>query len=326
MDYSKAFDLVDHTILVEKFKSLGVPAVLVRWLCGFLSDHQQRVKIGQEISDWLTLKGAMPQGSWLGPLCFLVHISDLTSPLHLHKYIDDTSMSEVIDDLSRSQMQKAANDMLKWSELNNMKLNGKKTKEMIINFSRSQSDIPALSIDHIPLERVANFKLLGIWLANNLSWDKHMDVTLKKTSTRIYFLKQLKRGGLSAEDLTTFYITIVRPVMEYACQVWHSGLTKGQADALEAVQKRAMRIIFPDKNYNCALVDAGLPPLAERRAALCKKLFNAICEESNSLNYLVPKPRDTGYKTRNGHKFPVPRIKNERFKSSFIIHSLLNYQ
>ena len=74
LDYSKAFDLVDHTLLIDKFHRLGVPEILTRWLSGFLRDRRQRVKLGQDVSEWLTLKGGMPQGSWLGPLCFILFI------------------------------------------------------------------------------------------------------------------------------------------------------------------------------------------------------------------------------------------------------------
>ena len=66
LDYSKAFDLVDHNILVEKFASLGIHEILLRWLHAFLSDRQQRVKLGQDVSDWLSMQAAMPQGSYLG--------------------------------------------------------------------------------------------------------------------------------------------------------------------------------------------------------------------------------------------------------------------
>ena len=70
LDYSKAFDLVDHTLLIEKFKNLGVPNILLRWLCNYLCDRKQRVRIGKEISSWLSLNGSMPQGSLLGPPVF----------------------------------------------------------------------------------------------------------------------------------------------------------------------------------------------------------------------------------------------------------------
>ena len=67
LDYRKAFDHVDHTVLVTKCKTYNLPNFIIRWLCAFLSDRSQRVRLGQELSDWVNLKGSVPQGSWPGP-------------------------------------------------------------------------------------------------------------------------------------------------------------------------------------------------------------------------------------------------------------------
>ena len=75
LDYRKAFDYVDHTVLVTKCKSYILPNFIIRWLCAFLSDRSQKVRLGQELSDCVSLKGSVPQGSWLGrrsapPMCY----------------------------------------------------------------------------------------------------------------------------------------------------------------------------------------------------------------------------------------------------------------
>jgi len=70
VDFSKAFDHVDHNVLIDKMVALGLPDVIVRWMCAFLRDRRQRVKIGNVLSDWLQLAAGMPQGSCLGPLTF----------------------------------------------------------------------------------------------------------------------------------------------------------------------------------------------------------------------------------------------------------------
>ena len=72
LDYRKAFDLVDHNILIEKFASFRIHEILLRWLHAFLSDRQQRLKLDQDVSDWLSMQAAMPQGAYLGPLSFVV--------------------------------------------------------------------------------------------------------------------------------------------------------------------------------------------------------------------------------------------------------------
>ncbi len=76
LDYSKAFDLVDHNILVKKLYSYDVPDILVHWIGSFLSDRSQRVRIDQELSDWLDVNGSVLQGSWLAPLRFVIMIND----------------------------------------------------------------------------------------------------------------------------------------------------------------------------------------------------------------------------------------------------------
>ena len=72
VEFRKAFDSVNQAILLDRFREFGVHPLLISWLHSFLHERQQRVKIGDEVPSWLTMKGAVPQGSWLGPLCFIV--------------------------------------------------------------------------------------------------------------------------------------------------------------------------------------------------------------------------------------------------------------
>ena len=91
MDYAKAFDHVDHSTVVRKLINLVVPDFLIRWICSFLTDRQQRVKLRDVLSSWVQLSGSMPQGSLLGPLTFIVLIDDLNTDCMIHKFVDDQS-------------------------------------------------------------------------------------------------------------------------------------------------------------------------------------------------------------------------------------------
>jgi len=95
IDFAKAFDYVDHNVVVNKLVSLGLPDIIVRWICAFLRERRQRVKIGNVLSDWLQLSAGMPQGSYLGPLTFVILIDSLQPGCLSHKYVDDTMMTEV---------------------------------------------------------------------------------------------------------------------------------------------------------------------------------------------------------------------------------------
>ena len=180
----------------------------------------------------------MPQGSWLGPLAFLVFIDDLSTGCPAHKYVDDTTLSELV------QLKHLVTHISTYMALanavhNGMELNISKTKEMILG-QLAVTNLPLLSISSHTIDRVTLFKLLGVHTVWSLSWSIHIDHIVKKATTRLYFLKQLKRTGLSSSHLLHFYITVIRPVLEYCAPVWHYALTKAQSESLEAVQKRTI--------------------------------------------------------------------------------------
>jgi hypothetical protein len=163
LDYAKAFDHVDHCIVITKLQALGVPTVLTRWISSFLFDRHQRVKISDIFSDWITLSGGMPQGAWLGPLIFIILINDLSAECLMHKFLDDTTLSEVVPKGQPSAMQLYVARVAEWSLLNHMNINFNKTKEMVIG-TLSNSPPPVISINNNTIQRVTNFKLLGVTL------------------------------------------------------------------------------------------------------------------------------------------------------------------
>ena len=132
VDYAKAFDHVDHPTVMTKLSAIGVPPIVLRWLHSFLTDRQQRVMINGIFSDWASPNGGMPQGTWLGPYVFLTLINDLSSAMDLHKFVDDCTLSEIVDKHETSAMQREMDSLVKWSETNHMNINGKKTKEMLL--------------------------------------------------------------------------------------------------------------------------------------------------------------------------------------------------
>ena len=109
-----------------------------------------------------------------------------------------------------------------------------------------------------------------------------------KASKRLYMLYQLKRAGISQHDMVIVYISIARPVLEYACPVWHTNLPIYLSDSIEMIQKRALRSIFPGESYHVILNRTGLCTLKERKYVLCKKYFRNMQMNSHKLNHLLP--------------------------------------
>jgi len=133
VDFSKAFDHVDHNILVAKLVALSLFDVIVRWMCAFLRDRRQRVKIGDVISDWLHLTAEMPQGSYLGPLTFVILIDALRPGCLTHKYVNGTTMNEILDKSAVSSMQLFVDELVQRATETSMIVNGRQTKKILID-------------------------------------------------------------------------------------------------------------------------------------------------------------------------------------------------
>ena len=102
--------------------------------------------------------------------------------------------------------------------------------------------------------------------ANDLKWLQHVDAISSKVSSKLYFLKQLKRSGAGPDDLLYFYVMAIRPVLEYACPALEPHCCSDRA--LESLQRRVMRIIFPDNDYLMSLIFASVDTLETRREQL----------------------------------------------------------
>ena len=130
----------------------------------------------------------------------------------------------------------------------------------------------------------------------------------------------MARIGIDSTAIVTVYCSIVRPILEYASPVWHCGLTQGQSDDLENVQKRCLKMIFPDLSYADALGIAGIEKLSERRERAVISLFKEIKHPSHILNNLLPfKPAESGGAVRrDDYPYRLPVAKTCRRACSFI--------
>ena len=139
---------------------------------------------------------------------------------------------------------------------------------MLISFKRNPLQTQPLLVNNKAIERVTNFKILGVWLSDTLSWSYHVHHMTSRASLRLYYIRQLGRSSLSRDDLLVYYKTMVRPILEYACPVCHAGLASGESDLLEQIQKRAIRSIYPDSRNIDALESEHI-----RRERLSKLFF-----------------------------------------------------
>jgi len=118
--------------------------------------------------------------------------------------------------------------LVQWTQHNTMAINTNKTKQLIISFSKKVNitDIPLLCINGSEIDRVTTFKLLGMIISSDLSWDSHVTYILHEIAKRMYCINYLVRSGVPTFDILCVYCSVIRSVLEYACAVWHPGLTK----------------------------------------------------------------------------------------------------
>ena len=237
-DYKKAFDLIDHHILVTKLHTLDIPPEIINWVSDFLTNRQQRVKLASDCySEWAAVPAGVPQGTKLGPWLYILMINDLSANgVDLWKFVDDTTIAEEVTKGDTSKMQLATNEIHDQSINLKFTLNEDKCKEMRVCFAKlERSNILPLVINNKEIELTFSAKILGLIIRSDVKWNDHVESVLKKSSKRLYFLRQLKRARVSEKEMILFFCTCVRPILEYASPVFHYSLPSYLSDDIERI-------------------------------------------------------------------------------------------
>ena len=154
-------------------------------------------------------------------------------------------------------------------------------------FNNSHQHPGNLTIGDKPVSFVMEAKVLGLWIQNNLKWDKHM---LTKANRKLFMLRSLKRVGFSLEELRIVFNGYVRPVLEYGDVIWHSSITAKHTHTVESIQKRACKIILDNSynSYESACLSLGLDSLAGRRGAHCRRFADGLVDNPRTKDLLPP--------------------------------------
>ena len=325
IDFAKAFDHLNHNIIIKKLVDMDVPPILTQWVATFLHNRQQRVKFGSTTSSWIHMKGGVPQGTKLGCPLFLVMINDLKTKNPTTKFVDDTTLHETKPVVGPGLLQKSLNMVTDWASDNNMSLNATKTKHLPVNFTKDVEASQDLYIEGVYIEKQKVVKLLGVYIQSDLKWNTHVDSIVTKASQRLRIISILKRSGFAEADLLVTFHSRIRSILEYACQVWHPGLTSNLVHDIERVQIRAMFIIRPHLTYCEALDTFGLTTLDERRKLLCKNTFDKINQPGNILHHLLPSVRENIHNLRHFKKRENIRTRVNRTDGSYINYCIATF-
>ena len=318
IDLQKAFDTVDHSVLLNKLRLNGLDQHACKWFRNYLSNRAQFTVVNGVQSSPQIIKCGVPQGSNLGPLLFLIFINDLPNCLKncvVSLYADDTCIyyaSNTVQDIENYLNQDLRN-ISDWLSCNRLALNTKKCETMLIGSKkRIRGKNVDVFIDNKKLNQVTVCKYLGVYLDNSLDWDKHVKHLCKSTVKNLYLLKRI-RHCISQKTALLFYKSIAQSKLDYCDVVWNN-MKKQNIKKLQILQNRLLKTVIRVENrYSTRLLyeNLCLDTLVERRKNHVLCIMYKIADQSTP-DYLLSKFnfKYTSYSLRNAPRiFTLPRIK-----------------
>ena len=311
------------------------------------------------MSGMKTLPGGAAMGSSLGVYSFLSQSNSIGNTVpedDRYKFVDDMTIMEKISLVNvglatynikshvpsniadhnqiipgeHLKSQRYMEDIKTWTDENKMKLNEKKTKNMIFNFSTNKQFCTDIKVNGEVIETVNEARLLGTIISSDLKWEANTKYLVAESNKRLRLLHNAYKFTRNKQHLKQIYMLQVRCKLEQAAPVWHHSLTKAEISSLERVQRAACRLIFGDsyKSYEDSLEVLKIDSLEKRRNKLTLS-FAKSCLKLEKMNKLFPMNESNhGMMRRNVEKFKVIKTKTERFKTSAVVNiqRMLNHE
>ncbi|XP_037536736.1 uncharacterized protein LOC119413748 [Nematolebias whitei] len=299
-DVEKAYDMMWREGLLIKMKKMGITGRMFKWIKNFLSDRQIQVRIGQDYSDKYYIENGTPQGSIVSPLLFSIMINDMFDGVEIGMgrslFADDGALWKRGKNLQFiiKKVQEAITTVEKWSNRWGLKFSVEKTKSIIFTRKKTPNN-NELKLYGKVIEREKQFKFLGIWFDERLTWTVHIQKVADKCKKILNIMRCLtgKDWGADRKAQRTIYTGLIRSITDYGSIVYSSA-SETNLEKLNSIQYQALRIItgaFKTTHTGSILVEMGEPPLNIRREQLALNYWaNLKGHEQNHPTQEILKP------------------------------------
>lgn len=303
IDLTKAFDCIDHELLIGKLSCYGIRGNELSLLSSYLTDRKQMVVQYNDKSSLKNITTGVPQGSVLGPFLFVIAVNDLSFnvPCNSVLYADDTTLinsTTCLDTLVQNENQ-SLKMAFEWFKANSLIVNENKTEKILF------------SLNNLILEEKTSAKLLGIYLDSQLNWCSHVDNLCRKLSRMVCLIRKLRKC-VSLDVLLLVFNALVQSQLRYGVVLWGNSAS---AKLAFIWQKKAVRAIknIPD-NETC------FPLFKEYKIMTLPNLYIFCClvNVKESLSSLTTREQIHGYHTRKKYFLELPQVRLEKTRCSHI--------
>ena len=307
IDFSSAFNTIQPHLLVSMLMTLGVNPKLILWINNFLTNRSQQVRFNSATSSSRFINTGAPQGCVLASILFILYTNSCRASDLFHtffKYADDTALVGFLkpDKSSIEGFEKELDHFIKWCSEHFLEINVKKTKEMVIDFSRNKNTVPPSLINDQTIERVSTYKYLGVEIDDNLKFDECARNKTKKLQQRLFFLRKLNQFRVDRFILQMFYKAVLQSVLSFGLVCTFGNMRVQDHAKLQRMIKTASRIIGVDQVSAAELYDH----------LILKKADQILNDPTHPLHQKFCRS------TRSSGRFLQNKIRTTRYSKSFV--------
>ena len=337
LDLSKAFDTINHQLLIQKLKSFNLKSNATDFLQSYLSNRMQVTKLDRFTSTFEEVKSGVPQGSILGPFLFLCFVNDLPDVFKnvckFMAYADDTQLLVFDKDLEglKEKVKNVIDLAQNWYNKNGMKNNSSKSEILVISTKKTDK-LKINVIENGEQKTVKSkrwIKILGVFIDHILSWSKQINIVKKNATNVIRKIHRINKF-LPLKLKMTLYNTLITPILNYADIIW-GGCNKIHGNRLQVTQNFAARSILGKSKYEsgkAALRELNLLNLEQRRmvheSVFAHKALNEKLPKNIVKRFKNFQPKLTTRRSKF-HKLNIPQHNLSKYKKSPIYRTIISW-